>query len=222
LRQQQAKSWELRAATSMARLWLDQGKRGEARELLAPVYGWFTEGFDTLDLKAAKALLDLPIRLLGQTNGTGLGGAFQARGDIDAIAHQVTVALLDYIAEVDADSELDATLGRKTGVALDHAILHFDGAADGINHATKFYDAPVAGALDHAPVMRCDGGIEQIAPQPAQPSQCPLLVGASKPAVSDHICRKDGCEFAGLRHGCPFTTRQSSTIDRSGLVRGPG
>jgi predicted ATPase len=57
-RQQQAKSWELRAAMSMARLWRDQGKRDEARDLLAPVYGWFTEGFDTLDLKEAKALLD--------------------------------------------------------------------------------------------------------------------------------------------------------------------
>jgi hypothetical protein len=56
-RQQQAKSWELRAAMSMARLWRDQGKRQQARELLAPVYGWFTEGFDTLDLKEAKALL---------------------------------------------------------------------------------------------------------------------------------------------------------------------
>ena len=57
-RQQEAKSWELRAAMSMARLWRDQGKREEARDLLAPVYGWFTEGFDTLDLKEAKALLD--------------------------------------------------------------------------------------------------------------------------------------------------------------------
>jgi predicted ATPase len=57
-RRQQAKSWELRAAMSMARLWRDQGKRDEARELLAPVYGWFTEGFDTLDLKEANALLD--------------------------------------------------------------------------------------------------------------------------------------------------------------------
>jgi predicted ATPase len=57
-RQQHAKSWELRAAMSMARLWREQGKRGEARELLAPVYGWFTEGFDTRDLKEAKALLD--------------------------------------------------------------------------------------------------------------------------------------------------------------------
>jgi predicted ATPase len=57
-RKQQAKSWELRAAMSMARLWRDQGKPQQARELLAPVYGWFTEGFDTRDLKEAKALLD--------------------------------------------------------------------------------------------------------------------------------------------------------------------
>ena len=57
-RAQQAKSWELRAAMSMARLRRDQGKPYEARDLLAPVYGWFTEGFDTLDLKEAKALLD--------------------------------------------------------------------------------------------------------------------------------------------------------------------
>jgi len=57
-RDQQAKSWELRAAMSMARLWRNQGKRDEARKLLAPVYGWFTEEFDTLDLKEAKALLN--------------------------------------------------------------------------------------------------------------------------------------------------------------------
>jgi predicted ATPase len=57
-RSQEAKSWELRAATSLARLWRDQGKPAEARELLAPVYGRFTEGFDTADLKEARALLD--------------------------------------------------------------------------------------------------------------------------------------------------------------------
>jgi class 3 adenylate cyclase/tetratricopeptide (TPR) repeat protein len=56
-RRQQAKSYELRAATSLARLWGEQGRRAEARDLLAPVYGWFTEGFDTADLKEAKALL---------------------------------------------------------------------------------------------------------------------------------------------------------------------
>ncbi len=57
-RAQQAKSWELRAAMSLARLWQQQRKMTQARDLLTPIYGWFTEGFDTADLKDAKALLD--------------------------------------------------------------------------------------------------------------------------------------------------------------------
>ncbi len=57
-RGQQAKSLELRAALSLARLWQQQGQRAEAHALLAPIYGWFTEGFDTADLQEAKALLD--------------------------------------------------------------------------------------------------------------------------------------------------------------------
>ncbi len=57
-RRQQAKAYELRAATSLARLWGEQGRRTEAQALLAPVYSWFTEGFDTADLKEAKALLE--------------------------------------------------------------------------------------------------------------------------------------------------------------------
>jgi predicted ATPase len=57
-RNQQAKSWELRVATSLARLWQSQNKSQDAHDLLAPVYGWFTEGFDTADLREAKALLD--------------------------------------------------------------------------------------------------------------------------------------------------------------------
>jgi predicted ATPase len=57
-RHQQARSWELRAAMSLSRLWQRQGKRAEAHELLAPIYGWFTEGFDTADLQEAKVLLE--------------------------------------------------------------------------------------------------------------------------------------------------------------------
>jgi len=57
-RHQEAKSLELRAATSLSRLWQQQGKQAEARELLAPIYGWFTEGFDTADLQEARALLE--------------------------------------------------------------------------------------------------------------------------------------------------------------------
>ena len=57
-RSQSAKMWELRAATRLARLWQSQGKTTKARDVLAPVYGWFTEGFDTADLKEASTLLD--------------------------------------------------------------------------------------------------------------------------------------------------------------------
>jgi len=57
-RGQEAKFWELRASLALARLWSSQGRRAEAATLVAPIYGWFTEGFDTLDLKEAKTLLD--------------------------------------------------------------------------------------------------------------------------------------------------------------------
>jgi predicted ATPase len=57
-KKQQAKSWELRATTSLARLWQQQGKQAEAHQLLSDIYGWFTEGFDTKDLQEAKALLE--------------------------------------------------------------------------------------------------------------------------------------------------------------------
>ncbi len=82
-RSQEAKSWELRAATSLARLWCDQGKPAEARALLAPVYGWFTEGFDTLDLKEAKALLeelgDIAVRsTTGSLNVAATGSSSRA------------------------------------------------------------------------------------------------------------------------------------------------
>ena len=56
--EQQARGWSLRAATSLARLWVEQGQRAEAEKLLAPIYGWFTEGFGTADLKDSKALLE--------------------------------------------------------------------------------------------------------------------------------------------------------------------
>ena len=111
-------------------------------------------------------------------------------------------------------AELDAALGRKTGVALDHAVLHLDGAANGIDDAAKLDDAAVAGALDDAAVMHGDGRVDQIAAERAQPRKRPLLVGTGKLAVSGYVRRKNGREFPGLRHGSPFTTRQTSTIAR--------
>ena len=77
---------------------------------------------------------------------------FQSRSDIDAIAHQVAIAFLDHITKMDVDTELDAALRRKTRVALDHAVLHFDGAAHGVDHAAELDDAPVAGAFTTRPL----------------------------------------------------------------------
>jgi hypothetical protein len=96
------------------------------------------------------------------------------------------------------DAELDATLGRKAGVALDHAVLHLDGAAHGIDHAAELAENPVAGALHYAPIMYGDGRIDQITPERPEPRQCPILVGAGKPAVSDHIRRQNRREFPGV------------------------
>ena len=73
--------------------------------------------------------LHLPIGVLGKTDGAGLGDAFQTRRDVDAIAHQIAIALLDDVPEMNADAELDAALGRQAGVAFDEAVLHLNGAA---------------------------------------------------------------------------------------------
>ena len=79
----------------------------------------------------------MPIGVLGEANRAGLGDPLQSRGDIDAVAHQIAIALLDDIAQMNADAELDAALGRHAGVALDHAVLHLDGAAHGVDHAAE-------------------------------------------------------------------------------------
>ena len=78
----------------------------------------------------------------------------KSRGDVDAVAHQVAVGLLDDVAQMDADAELDAALGRQAGVALDQAVLHFDRAAHRVDHAAELDEAAVAGSLDDAPMMR--------------------------------------------------------------------
>jgi hypothetical protein len=112
-----------------------------------------------------KPPLDLTIGVLGETGRPGLGDALQPRGDIDAIAHEIAVGFLDHIAQMNPDAELDPSLGRQAGVALDHTDLDFDRAALGVDHAVELNDA-AAGALDDAPVMPGDRAINQIAAQP--------------------------------------------------------
>ena len=90
---------------------------------------------------------------------------------------------------MDADAELDATVRRQTGIALDHAILHFNGATHSVYHAAKFDKGPVPGALHDAPLVHGDSRIDQIAAQRPQPRQRAILVRAGELAESDHISR---------------------------------
>ena len=108
--------------------------------------------------------LYLTIGVLGQTDSARFANPLQSGGDIDAIAHQIAVALLDHVPQMDADAEFDAALGRKTGIALDEAVLHFDGASHGVDHAAKLDEASVASALNDTAMMSADCGVDQIAP----------------------------------------------------------
>ena len=91
--------------------------------------------------------------------------------------------------------------GGRPALRSHHSVLHFDGAAHGVDHATELDDASVAGALNHTPVMDGDCRVNQIAAERPQPRQYPVFVGASKPAVSDHVRRQDCYELPGFDHG---------------------
>ena len=105
--------------------------------------------------------------MLGQTDRAGFRDALEPRGDIDAVSHKVAVALFHDVAEMDANPKLDAPILWYARVALDQAGLHLDRAPDRVDHAAELDDRAVPGALNNAPVMRVDRGIDQVAPQAA-------------------------------------------------------
>ena len=129
----------------------------------------------------------MAIGVFRQTDRARLGDAFEPCRDIDAVAHEVAVALLDHVADMNADAENDAPVLRQAGVALDHAALHLDRAANGVDHAAELDDDPVAGPLNDAAVMHCDRRVDQIAAQRAKPRENTLLVDAGESAVADHV-----------------------------------
>ena len=114
---------------------------------------------DVLELRRAEVgdgeiepPLHLPIGVLGKADRARLGDAFQSRGDVDAVAHQVAVALLDDVAEMNADAEIDAAvLGGRPALRSTMAVLHLDRAAHRVDHAAELDEAAVAGALDDPP-----------------------------------------------------------------------
>ena len=94
-------------------------------------------------------------------------------------------------------------VGRDARVALDHGVLHFEGAAHRVDDAAELDDAAVAGALDDAAMMHGDCGIDQIAAQRAQSRQGSIFVRASEPAIADHIRDQNRRNLPGFAHGAP-------------------
>ncbi len=138
--------------------------------------------------------------VLGQADRAGLGDPLQSRRDVDAVAHQIAVALLDHVAEMNADPELDAALGRHARVALDHRVLDFDGAAHGVHHAAELHKRAVARPLDHAPLVDGDGRVDQVAAKRPKPRERPIFVGACEAAEPDHVGGQDRRKFSCFGH----------------------
>ena len=100
----------------------------------------------------------------GETHPARIADRLESCSDVNAVAHQVAVGLLDHVAEVYTDAKLDAPFGRYSGVALDEAGLHLDPAAHRVDHAAELDNTAVARALDDAAVMDGDRGVDQVTP----------------------------------------------------------
>ena len=157
----------------------------------------------------------LPIGVLRKTNCARLGDALKPRGDIDAVAHQVAVALLDDVADMNADAELDSPVLGHAGVALDEAVLNLDRATDRVHDAAKLDNASIAGAFDDAAVMHRDGRVDQIAAEGSEPREDAILVRAGEPAVADDVGHQDRRELSGLAHSSGIPALRRPSYDRS-------
>jgi hypothetical protein len=159
-----------------------------------------------IDDGKVKSSLHLTIGVLGETDRAGVGDALDSRRDVDPVAHQVAVRLLDDVAQMNSDPELDTALGLQASVARDHAALYLDRAAHGIDNAAKLNETTIAGAFDDAPAMRGDRGINQIAAQRPQPRKGPLLVRPDQPAITDNIGDQDRRDLPCVRHSAPLAS----------------
>src|SRR5262245_50339658 len=142
----------------------------------------------------------LPVGVLRKTYGSRLGNVLQARRDVDAVTHQVAIAFLDDVAEMNADAKFDAPLRRQTGVALDHQVLNLDAATNSVDDTAKFHEDSITGSLHDASVVDGDCRIDQVASQGTQPCQRPVLVRSGQPAESDDVRREDRSKLSRLSH----------------------
>ena len=124
---------------------------------------------------------DLTVGVFGKADAARFANPLQSGGDVDAVAHQVAVAFLDHVAEMDADPKFDAPVRCDPSVALDHRPLDFNGAVHRVDDTPELDNCAIAGALDDAPMVDRDGRIDQVASERPQPRQNPVLVGSGKP-----------------------------------------
>ena len=167
--------------------------------------------FDVLELGRAEIddfhvepAADLTIGVLGETDRARRGNPLEPGGDIDGVAHQIAIGLLDDIAEMDADAKFDALLRRQAGIATDRAVLDFDGAAHGVDDATELDERAIAGQLDGAAVMHGDGRVDEVAAESPEPRERLVLIGPGESAVADHVGDQDRSDLARLAHGEPL------------------
>jgi hypothetical protein len=108
-----------------------------------------------------------------------ISNSVKSRCYVDAVSHQVAVALLDDIANVDADTKLNPPIRWKARVALEHTVLHLDGAAHSIDHASELDEDSISCPLGHATVMHSDCKVDEITLERPQARNCPFLVGTA-------------------------------------------
>jgi hypothetical protein len=122
--------------------------------------------------------------------------AFQSRGNVDPVAHQIAITLFDHITKMNANAELDAALWRHSGITLDHRVLYLDAATNRVYYTAEFNNCSVTGTLHYATVVHGNRRIDQVAAQGSQSRQRAVFIGSSEPTETDHIGGQDGHQTA--------------------------
>jgi hypothetical protein len=151
--------------------------------------------------------LYLAIGVLGKADAARRRDPFEPCGDVDAVAHEVAVALDHHVAEIDADAEFDAFLGLEARVARRHGALDLDRAAQRVDDAHELDERAVTGAFDDAAAMGRDDGIYELLPERAEPRQRAFLVDAGEPRESRHVRGKDRGQAAFDMRLCHGSSR---------------
>ena len=151
-----------------------------------------------------KSRAHLPIGIFGKADRAGLGHALQPRGDVDAVAHQIVIGLLDHIAQMDADAKVYPALGRQTGVALKHAVLHLDRAAHSVDDAAELDEKSITHTFHHAAVVHRNSRVDQVTAERAKPRQRAILVRPRHAAETNDIRGQDRRQFSCLAHRVHF------------------